>query len=507
MQVSVIVPIYNVESYLQETLDSIAAQKGISFEVLMINDGSTDHSGMIAEQFAKKDSRFRYIPQQNQGVSAARNHGISIAQGEYIVFCDGDDLLPYGALKALYTTAVKGQADLVVGKIYEVGTAEVALYQSTNRLGKKKTISPSDQDLLWTFMISGKMYRRNFLLEHDISFVPLRYSEDAVFFMNCIYTSHKICGCPHPAYYYRKRTVIQDSSVTQRCSRELWNDFYEAHREVENLYIRFLKNKLSDKQQHIYENALYLKTAESILKAFYRQYWNCEPLLRNEIYETFQQYLQKLNRKNRKLLLEKNSDLFLQRKISDNYYETHPLITVYVSDKVIDKNAKASVKQLQLFLKSLYSQQVIAFQVILPEFYRTRISEHWKRFTNITFTEPGKEPVISTDYVLEVQQLVFFSQNALLHAWNVVNSQNEIQVLSACELGSWYGRLSMKTCAAPCINLPVRIYCKLHEKLPQLFQHSTVRLWRTESWKAYKNGTFSMKKNIMGCSSFRTLRY
>lgn len=89
--ISVILPIYNVENYLRQCLDSIIEQTFHNLEILLVNDGSTDGSGKICQEYLKKDSRIRYFEKENGGLSDARNYGIERAQGEYITFIDSDD--------------------------------------------------------------------------------------------------------------------------------------------------------------------------------------------------------------------------------------------------------------------------------------------------------------------------------------------------------------------------------------------------------------------------------
>ncbi len=90
---SIIVPVYNVEKYLRECLDSISLLKTVTWETILVDDGSTDTSGQICDEYAKQDSRFRVIHQKNAGVSAARNAGLDAAKGEWIWFVDSDDIV------------------------------------------------------------------------------------------------------------------------------------------------------------------------------------------------------------------------------------------------------------------------------------------------------------------------------------------------------------------------------------------------------------------------------
>ena len=112
--ISIIVPVYNVEKYLRECLDSIMSQTYQNFECLLINDGSPDHSADICREYVEKDSRFRYFEKENGGVSSARNLGIEHSKGEYITFIDSDDWVDSDYLEVLYTTLLEEGADIAV---------------------------------------------------------------------------------------------------------------------------------------------------------------------------------------------------------------------------------------------------------------------------------------------------------------------------------------------------------------------------------------------------------
>ena len=99
--ISIIVPVYNVEEYLEECIESIRQQTFTDFEVILVNDGSTDYSKEICEEYCRKDSRFRLINQENQGQSIARNRGIAESTGEFIVFIDSDDIVKFDLLTQL----------------------------------------------------------------------------------------------------------------------------------------------------------------------------------------------------------------------------------------------------------------------------------------------------------------------------------------------------------------------------------------------------------------------
>ena len=113
---SIIVPIYNVEPYLKECLDSILEQDLDHYEVLLINDGSTDDSGAIAREYTEKHpAHFHYYEQKNQGVSCARNKGIAQATGTYVIFVDPDDAIKNNSLRIMLDAALQSGSDILVG--------------------------------------------------------------------------------------------------------------------------------------------------------------------------------------------------------------------------------------------------------------------------------------------------------------------------------------------------------------------------------------------------------
>ncbi|MBR5160328.1 MAG: glycosyltransferase family 2 protein, partial [Thermoguttaceae bacterium] len=116
--ISVIIPVYNVEPYLRECLDSVVNQTFRDIEIICVNDGSTDGSPAILEEYAAKDSRIIIIHQQNGGLSAARNSGMNAAKGDFILFVDSDDYIKQNTLEITYNAAIESGAEMVMFCIY-----------------------------------------------------------------------------------------------------------------------------------------------------------------------------------------------------------------------------------------------------------------------------------------------------------------------------------------------------------------------------------------------------
>ena len=127
--ISVIVPIYNVENYLRKCLDSILEQTFHNLEILLVNDGSTDGSGQICQEYVEKDNRIRYFEKENGGLSDARNYGIEQAQGEYLTFVDSDDWVTETYIEELYSKLQYYNADISICNYFRFQDSNVTFYK------------------------------------------------------------------------------------------------------------------------------------------------------------------------------------------------------------------------------------------------------------------------------------------------------------------------------------------------------------------------------------------
>lgn len=179
--ISIIVPVYNVENYLQATLDSILNSTYQDFEIILVDDGSTDDSGQICDQYAGFDHRIHVIHQANAGISAARNAGLSRATGEYIGFVDSDDLIHPHLFQVLYDAITSGDYDfsMVLGMIVaddfdysDLKDKEISLIPPTSKLEKHDMLMGLMGATLedYQFMVVwNKLYKRSFI--HDLRFI------------------------------------------------------------------------------------------------------------------------------------------------------------------------------------------------------------------------------------------------------------------------------------------------------------------------------------------------
>ena len=163
--VSVIVPVYNAESYINKCIRSLTAQTYGNIEIIAINDGSKDISGAILEELAQQDSRIRFINQPNQGVCVTRNNGIDMATGEYLLFVDGDDYVDSDYVENMITTALQNDSDLVISgyKIEDATKFEAVIPASYE----------ANKDEMWAYRIMATMahlYKRSFWDQNNFRF-------------------------------------------------------------------------------------------------------------------------------------------------------------------------------------------------------------------------------------------------------------------------------------------------------------------------------------------------
>lgn len=219
--VSLIVPVYNVALYLENCLDSIKAQTYREFEVLLVNDGSTDTSPDICRAYTRSDNRFRLIDKPNSGVSDSRNQALAQAGGKYLQFLDADDWLTPDAIETLVHPAESTGADLVLSHFYRVagvrmvqrGHIKKEMVLTRQEFAEEMMKAPANYyyGVLW-----NKLYRRSIVEAHRLRCpVDVSWCEDFLFNLNYIEYIRLVATVPKPIYYYRKR---EDSLVNAQAS-------------------------------------------------------------------------------------------------------------------------------------------------------------------------------------------------------------------------------------------------------------------------------------------------
>ncbi|RAI11984.1 MAG: glycosyltransferase family 2 protein [Candidatus Melainabacteria bacterium] len=206
IKVSVIVPVYNVEKYLRECLESLVNQTLKDIEIICINDGSEDSSLEILNEYASKDSRFVIINQENSGQSVARNKGFDVAKGEYIGFVDSDDWVDLNFFENLYSEAVKNNSDIAAASIrkviYDKLDKYIIKYDSvqteTDTDKKYKLAEIPDWNYIW-----NKIYKTSSFRKTGLKFKEGVYFEDVILTPQVVYYLQRLTTVPNCCYYYR----------------------------------------------------------------------------------------------------------------------------------------------------------------------------------------------------------------------------------------------------------------------------------------------------------------
>lgn len=214
VKISVIVPVYNVEKYLRECLDSLINQTLTDIEIICINDGSTDNSLEILKEYAKKDDRIKVINQENKGLGATRNIGINIAKGDYISFIDSDDFLELTTYEKTYEICAEKNLDMIMFKLINYDDEEDRYYTSKYYEMKKIESIVNDNvfdykdlgDAIFNIAVSAcnKLYNRNFIIQNNFKFPKNIAFEDNYFFWNVLLSAKRIYFCKEHLYKRRR---------------------------------------------------------------------------------------------------------------------------------------------------------------------------------------------------------------------------------------------------------------------------------------------------------------
>lgn len=226
--VSIVIPAYNVEEYIEECLESVKKQTYANFEVIIVDDGTPDNSGKIADDFAERDCRFSVIHKKNGGVASARNTGLQRAKGEFILFIDPDDWITEDHVEYLLTLQNAENADMCISTLLFTKKNEP---QSENIY--IKTISAEDASALLlspeTYVGSyGKLYRRDWLIENRIFQNEKIYSGEGLnFTVKAAQHANKVTISNKKIYYYRRN--VSKSATTRFDLKMISNNEYSLN--------------------------------------------------------------------------------------------------------------------------------------------------------------------------------------------------------------------------------------------------------------------------------------
>lgn len=304
--ISVIVPVYNVEKYLNRCVDSILAQTFADFELILVDDGSPDQSGAICDEYTEKDSRIKVVHKGNGGASSARNTGLDIARGQYIVFVDSDDWVQREMLYSMIRLMEVYNADIVEMGFYIVRETIDELNKNTEEEivalnGLKAAESLYEDTFFGINLLWGKLYSSS--LFHELRFPEGRVCEDISVVYKLFLKSKAIISSSKKVYYYYQsgESVMRGSFKAQR-----YNDGVTAFEEISDYAKSNELKRLYDLNQ--------ISLIGATLKAH-------TLLLSNGFKDEAKQMLRKF----RLIEFSKNTEMSLKLKINYTIFQLFPI--------------------------------------------------------------------------------------------------------------------------------------------------------------------------------------
>jgi glycosyltransferase involved in cell wall biosynthesis len=245
-KISIIIPVYNTEKFLEQCINSILSQSFTDFECILVNDGSTDRTPVICDEYQKKDSRIIVIHQVNNGASCARNAGLNIAKGEFITFVDGDDWINENYLSILYKNISENNCDMSVCGYKSINEKDDLFIEKQpssllflNQISAKRALF--DYKFLGT-RICCKLVNRQFIYNNNIRFdSKITVCEDGLFWFRVINNLQKVVYDSTPSYIY----LIHENSITNS-SEKYFNYMSNFTATNKMLYIEKNKNVIWD---------------------------------------------------------------------------------------------------------------------------------------------------------------------------------------------------------------------------------------------------------------------
>ncbi len=240
IKLSIIVPVYNSENFLEKCIDSLQKQTVENIEIILVDDGSNDRSLDVCKHYAKNDSRIRVFTQENSGQSVARNVGIENANGEYLAFTDSDDWVDEDFYEKLLLAAISNNADIACGSVVRekraVGKIRINyMYEKVYIDSQAKIDAAGIPHMCYVW---NKVYRTSYLKSLNLKFVEGMFFEDSDFVTRAVYYSNKIVTVPDTYYHYwtndnsivrtmRKSDKKRSDSLR---AKKLVLEFFEKHK-------------------------------------------------------------------------------------------------------------------------------------------------------------------------------------------------------------------------------------------------------------------------------------
>lgn len=263
MKISIIVPIYNVEMYLEKCINSILNQTLNDFEVIMINDGSTDKSGEICNKYGMIDPRIKIIHKKNGGLSSARNAGLDVAKGEYIGFVDSDDYIDKQMYQKLIDESIKSDSDIVICDMkYNLKGKDInqTRFEDFGIINRNEALIKYFNHKYFKSHAQNKIYKKE--LFNNIRFPEGKLFEDVAVFYKLLYKSKRISFVNEKLYIYNQENV---NSITKKCISNKHFDLIDNALEI----VQFFKKNNVSQELFNASSEIYFISVKTFLEMLY----------------------------------------------------------------------------------------------------------------------------------------------------------------------------------------------------------------------------------------------
>jgi len=435
--ISVIVPARNVATYIEEALSSLESQTFRDFEVLVIDDGSTDGTREIIEGFCAAHARFTAIPGEGHGVSAARNAGLAAARGEYVAFLDGDDRYVPDALELLHERMTETHADLVIGNYLIFDDVHSWHVPDMRSLLEQPEYGPLDPALLSCYVIWNKLYRREIIEAAALRFPPYVFAQDSVFAMRYAFLSRTIVTLDADVCHYRRRSLFGELSATQVISLRSERDHLATHADIRSSAEERWNAELAtaepaelpllERKRAEYLDRLGAKEVERLVSARYANLWYAEEGVAELISARVAELRDSISYAVWRGLASSHADLCLTRlPRSRAEAAREPILSVIVWDD------GRSSESLDATMHSIYAQRFPLFEVVVAESTARDLKPEVREFANLRVIDaPNRAALIATalestsaEYVLFAEPGVVYRITAFRRMWKRLSRGN-----------------------------------------------------------------------------------
>lgn len=421
-KVSIIIPAFNSIATVERCLTSIRKQSYSDYEVICVDDGSSDGTSELLANLCAADNRFTYVAQNHNGAAEARNAGLDLAQGEFATFVDADDVLPQHALRYMHQITVVHDCDTVIGMYERVdGVTAYTNARSAHLVNKARQVKPSDFDIIHTWTLCNKWFSMRIINEQSLRLESFRHLEDATFLYRYLKFANRIFTCPHIVYTYIKPLPSIGRTTTQSVDEALLDGAEAAFARLQGITAPY-GDEFRTELVYRYMNS-------PLIGDYYRRLWMLGPECANRLHTIARALLAGLDEGHRTKIENNNRDIFDEHQLLSRTALTQaPQITIAIGESVSDYIVP-------ILITGLYDQSFVPFHVIASDNTARLIPDHLKSMPNLTIVggDAFSQAVCTTaPYVAFIDTDMIYDHRSLKTMFNRLNrdaSLNYVAIL------------------------------------------------------------------------------